>query len=129
LKDHSARYAQIAIAFARRGVAVYAFDLRGHGRSAGERVVVRAFDDYLDDLDVFVRNVANVERNKPLFLFGHSMGGAIVTLYAIEKRPRLAGLVTSGAALEVDAPGALVVATEIFGEAAPGLAVLKLDLK
>src|SRR5256885_2010749 len=40
LKDHSARYAALADAAVQRGYAVWAFDLRGHGRSGGDRVSI-----------------------------------------------------------------------------------------
>src|SRR5690349_2812490 len=45
LEDHSDRYAGFATRLVRAGYAVYAFDLPGHGRSAGRRVTVRGFDE------------------------------------------------------------------------------------
>ena len=55
LKDYSDRYAELAFAAARRGYAVHAFDLRGHGDSEGDRVWVDRFDDYLGDLGTFLK--------------------------------------------------------------------------
>src|SRR5262245_55039072 len=40
LADHSDRYAPFAERLATAGYAVWAFDMRGHGRSAGPRVVI-----------------------------------------------------------------------------------------
>jgi serine/threonine protein kinase len=77
LKDHSARYADLATQAAAHGFSVYAFDLRGHGRSAGPRVAPDRWTDYVDDLDRFLTRVQQREPGKPVFLFGHSMGGAI----------------------------------------------------
>jgi hypothetical protein len=58
LKDHGDRYAELATRLAARGFAVYAADLRGHAHSEGTRVWIDSFDDYLDDLDVYVKRVA-----------------------------------------------------------------------
>ena len=72
------------------GYTVYAMDLRGHGRSDGPRCFVRRFDQYLDDLDLFLDRVHGREPGKPLFLFGHSMGGLIAAKWAITRRVRQA---------------------------------------
>lgn len=98
LKDHSARYEEFAHALNQAGYAVYAFDLRGHGDSAGDRVGVLLFDDYVMDLDIFLYRVMSQE-TVPVFMFGHSMGGAIVTLDEIQYHPPVAGMILSGAAL------------------------------
>lgn len=90
--EHSGRYAELAERLNGHGYAVYAMDLRGHGKSEGDRVFVRWFDEFLADLDVFLEFVRRSEPEKPLFLFGHSMGGAIVAHYAITRRPEVRGL-------------------------------------
>src|SRR5262249_7034890 len=75
LKDHGTRYAAFAARLVAEGYAVYAMDLRGHGRSSGRRVTIDSFDEYLDDFDIWVRRVKDREPGRPIFLFGHSMGG------------------------------------------------------
>jgi acylglycerol lipase len=99
VNEHSGRYARLAGDLNRNGYAVYMMDLRGHGRSDGARVMVRSFDDYLSDVEVLLERVAEREPGKPLFLFGHSMGGAIVTLLAITRPPKVRGLILSSPAL------------------------------
>jgi len=99
--EHSGRYAPTALELNRHGYAVYAMDLRGHGKSEGERVFIRSFDEYLDDLERFLDRVRAREPDKPTFLFGHSMGGAIVTLLAATRRPDVRGLVLSAPALQI----------------------------
>ncbi len=127
LKDYSDRYSELAFAAVARGYAVHAFDLRGHGDSQGDRVWVDRFGEYVSDLSQFVAKVQKNEPNKPLFLLGHSMGGAIVTLYTETEKPKLAGLITSAAALERDAPAGLVGVVKFFSVVAPRLAVFDLD--
>src|ERR1700733_16254608 len=61
LKDYSARYAHLADALSADGYAVYAFDLRGHGRSAGPRVAPGRWTDYVDDLDRFLTRAEAAE--------------------------------------------------------------------
>jgi acylglycerol lipase len=104
LADHSARYNDLAVQLVQRGYAVWALDMRGHGRSAGRRISFDSIDVMLDDLDAFLRLVRTEEPGRPLFLYGHSFGGLISCLYAIERQPELAGLILAAPALAFDAP-------------------------
>ncbi len=139
LKDYSARYAQFAGELTARGYSVWAFDLRGHGQSAGPRVAPDDWNDYVEDLVQFLYLVQEREDDKPVFLFGHSMGGAIAAR-AAEIYPRwpanaaamqhiphpVAGLVLSGPALAIDAPPLLLAVTRMSGALTPGFPALKL---
>ena len=126
LKDHSARYADFAARAASAGFSVYAFDLRGHGRSSGPRVAPDPWTDYVADLDRFLALVEQREPNKPIFLFGHSMGGAIAARTAEIHQPRIAGLILSAPALAIDAPPLLIAATRMSGFLTPKFPALKL---
>ncbi len=77
LKDHGDHYAVLSQQLVTRGYAAYAFDLRGHGRSTGERVNVERFDHLVDDLDIFVARVREREPGKPIFVFGHMRMGIV----------------------------------------------------
>lgn len=99
--EHSGRYDHLGAWFARRNTAVYSFDLRGHGRSAGRRGHVDGFADYLNDLEIFLERVFEDAFGLPVTLIGHSLGGLIVTAFAVERSPRVQSVVTSGAALEL----------------------------
>lgn len=99
--EHGGRYAHVAEALTRQGFPVYALDLRGHGRSEGDRIWVQSFDGYLDDVELYLDRVRRREPGKPVFLIGHSMGGAILALLAIERNLDAAGLVLSAPALRV----------------------------
>jgi len=95
LNEHSGRYSEVATRLSGHGYAVYAMDLRGHGKSQGARLLVRSFDEYLADLELYLDRVRRREPDRPLFLLGHSMGGAIVALLAITRQPDVRGLVLS----------------------------------
>jgi alpha-beta hydrolase superfamily lysophospholipase len=127
LKDHSDRYDGFAQVLVEHGYAVHAFDLRGHGDSAGDRVWVDHFDDYLDDVETVMGRVREREGTRPVFLFGHSMGGAIVTLYALTRGPKPQGIVLSAAALKIDLSGFTQSSTKALSALFPKLAVLSLD--
>lgn len=129
LKDHSRRYAETAKRLAHKNYSVYAFDLRGHGDSEGQRVWVDSFDDYIKDLEVFYDLVAKKEPNKPIFIFGHSMGGAIVTIFAIKKIRPVAGIILSAPAIRPteDVGFFTITSARIAGTLTPSLAVLKLE--
>lgn len=129
LRDHSSRYAELAEHMVGQGFAVYAFDLRGHGHSEGVRVHIDSFDEYTSDLGLFLDRVRQREPGKPVFLFGHSMGGAIVTLFTLEKKPDISGMVLSAPALKpgADVSGALITTTKVVGGIFPNMKVLELD--
>jgi len=97
--EHSGRYEHVGQFLAERGFAVHSYDHRGHGRSAGRRCHVDRFDEYLDDLALVLEQVRADRPDDPVFLVGHSMGGLVVATFARERKPDVAGVVLSGAAL------------------------------
>ena len=107
--EHSGRYAHVATRLTGAGFAVFAPDHRGHGQSAGERGDIVSWESVVSDLDA-VRDVVALEHPElPVFLVGHSLGGAIAVAYALEHQDRLTGLALSAPALEV-APELLALA-------------------
>lgn len=100
LRDHSGRYASLARELVKRGWAIYAYDLRGHGRSAGPRVWVDKFEDYVDDTARVIDRVRERQPDAPVFLMGHSMGGAIAALYAERYDAKIEGLILSAPAID-----------------------------
>ncbi|MCL2439908.1 MAG: lysophospholipase [Alphaproteobacteria bacterium] len=82
IAEHKGRYLDFINRLEAVGISVFAPDLRGHGESFGARGDVEKFQDYLDDLDTFVRRVRAGNPELKLALFGHSMGGLIAAVYA-----------------------------------------------
>jgi acylglycerol lipase len=102
--SHSAYYAWAAGQFTAIGLAVYAVDLRGRGQSEGERFYVETFADYVDDVGTMMAVARSRERGLPVFLLGHSAGGVVSCLYALEHQADLAGLICESFAFQVPAP-------------------------
>ncbi len=129
LAEHSGRYVPIVQHLARHGYAVDAFDLRGHGKSSGVPLYIRSFDEYLNDLGVFLDRVRARLPGRPLFLLGHSMGGVIAVLYAIDREPRIRGVVLSAPAVQLSNEGSplLQKAAAAIARFLPKLNTVKID--
>ena len=128
--EHSGRYAPLATSLMAEGVAVYAVDLRGHGRSPGERGQVEAsFDEYLRDAEALVDAAAEAAGDLPLVLMGHSMGG-LVAARTVQERGAdgLAGLVLSSPALAVSAPPLLARLAPYVARWFPNAPATRVDL-
>jgi acylglycerol lipase len=124
LKSHSEHYAELANRLALRGYAVYALDMRGHGRSAGRRASLDDFEDLVTDFGALVDRVRARESGRPVFVMGHSVGGAVVTLYTLERRPPLAGLIVLAPAIRVDRMPLEAGATPLVATLLPNLPVV-----
>ncbi len=125
--EHSGRYAHVGDALAQRGYAVHALDLRGHGRSDGDRAIVRSFDEYLADVRAFIALVRERAARRPLFLLGHSMGGTIATLALIVDHAQLDGVLLSGGVLTSSGTPRIVGAiVGLLGRLFPRLPLIKL---
>jgi alpha-beta hydrolase superfamily lysophospholipase len=101
LAEHSGRYEHVGAWLSTRECAVHAFDHRGHGRSDGPRGHVRSFAELLDDLEGFLEIVRREHPGLPVVLIGHSMGGLVAATLLCERKPDVAGAVTSGIPLEI----------------------------
>ena len=99
LGEHGGRYAELATRLVARGHAVYAIDHRGHGRSTGERANIDRFSYVVSDLSTFVGRAQREHPDLPVFLLGHSMGGAVAFASALRIHATLKGLVLSAPAL------------------------------
>jgi len=119
--DHARRYAHVMDAWAERGIESVAIDMRGHGRAEGKRGHCERFAEYLDDARELEALV--MERDAPAFLFGHSFGGLVASLFAMERATSFRGLVLSapylGLAREV--PSVKLAAGRIASRVLPGL--------
>lgn len=128
--EHSKRYDWVARELVSQGFGVYTFDLRGHGKSEGKRGLIKSFDNYLQDFELFLQKVQIREPNKPIFLLGHSMGGAIATLFVIRHQPTLSGLILSSAVLgqiKKNISPILIQAAILLGRIVPNLPTISIN--
>src|ERR1700675_3314257 len=101
---HSGQYQWVAEQFAAIGLAVYALDLRGRGRSDGERFYVEKMADYVGDVATVVALAKTREPGLSVYLLGHSAGGVVSCIYTLEHRTELAGLICESFAFQIPGP-------------------------
>ncbi len=93
--SHSDRMKIPAEYFTEKGYAVYSFDLRGHFRNAGDmQGHIDSMDHIQKDLVLFMDIIKEIAKDKKIFLMGHSFGGLISLIYAIN-HPTLDGVLVS----------------------------------
>ncbi len=125
LGEHLGRYEHVARFFTDRGYAISAFDLRGHGKSEGVRGDVTSFDEAVQEIDARVAAAKERFAGLPLFVYGHSLGGALVLYYGIQCRPAVKGIVASAPGLATANPPSrmTVMLARIMSKIAPTMQV------
>ncbi|RZA07669.1 MAG: alpha/beta fold hydrolase [Proteobacteria bacterium] len=74
--EHGGNYAHLVRDFVNAHLAVAMLDLRGHGLSEGARGHVEGPHTYAEDIEAFMQEVFPLLLpNRPLYVFGHSLGG------------------------------------------------------
>jgi acylglycerol lipase len=130
LAEHCGRYSHVAEFLSQNGYAVWTFDLYAHGQSQGERAYIDSFDNFLDDLQVFLQRAVEAAGSRDVFLLGHSLGSSIVIKYLID-RPLdgVRGAILSGTFILAgeSVPPILEKVVNLLAMLAPRLPVIKLD--
>lgn len=78
--EHSGRHLYLNDLFA-GSYNILTFDLRGHGRSTGQKTYVKDFSQYQLDLQELLTKLKETYRIKKYALMGHSMGALIISGY------------------------------------------------
>lgn len=130
LAEHSARYVPVAESMVARGWTVYAYDHRGHGRTAtreedlGFFAETEGWDRVVEDLRKVVDAAKAAAPDAPLAVVAHSMGSLVLQDYLA--RYKGAGLDaavlsgTSGPPPPIAAVGRLVARVEKWRQGARG---------
>ena len=127
--SHSGYYLWAAEQLLASGLAVYALDYRGRGKSDGERYYIESFSEYQSDLDLVVKLARSREPALPLFVLGHSAGGVIACNYVLDHQPEIAGLICESFAYRVPAPDFALAVLKGLSHLAPHAHVLNLPKK
>uniref|UniRef100_A0A8D0GFE7 Monoglyceride lipase n=1 Tax=Sphenodon punctatus TaxID=8508 RepID=A0A8D0GFE7_SPHPU len=91
--EHCGRYDDFAQMLTGLNLLVFAHDHVGHGQSEGDRMVVSDFHVYIRDSLQHIELMKQHHPGLPVFLLGHSMGGAISILTACERPSEFSALV------------------------------------
>jgi alpha-beta hydrolase superfamily lysophospholipase len=89
--EHTDSYRRVVDGLKNENWDIYAWDMRGHGRSEGIRGFSESFDLYCDDYKIFLNLVQDLPgvKERPLVYLAHSMGG-LVQLKTMILNPDLA---------------------------------------
>ncbi|MDP7704466.1 alpha/beta hydrolase [Mycobacterium sp. TY815] len=127
--EHARRYDHVTQRLGAAGLITYALDHRGHGRSGGKRVMVRDVSEFTGDFDTLVGVATRENPGLTRVVLGHSMGGAIVFAYGVERPDNYDLMVLSAPAVAAQdmVPRVVALAAKVLGVLTPGLPVEALD--
>lgn len=127
--EHFGRYEAFAATCNAAGLAVYALDHWGHGRSDGAPGFVPRFSAFTDGVELLLAEVEARHGDLPRFLVGHSMGGLIAAAHLVTHQAHYRGAILSGPAIKAAQEPSLAMQwiSRLLSALAPKLGVLALD--
>src|SRR5438093_5282921 len=101
--EHSGRWQEVVEALDLKGLAVFAWDARGHGRSPGERGAAENLGVVIQDVDMFVRQISTRHEIpvENMVVLAHSVGAVTVAAWVHDYAPLIRGMVLAVPALRV----------------------------
>ena len=95
LGEHCGRYRHLADRLVQAGYGMLGFDLRGHGRSQGQRGHAPGLPVLMDDIARFLGEAEKRLPHTPRFLYGHSMGGTLAINFVLRTHSQAAGVIAT----------------------------------
>lgn len=127
--EHFGRYEYFAAKLNAAGIAVYAIDHWGHGRSDGTYGFVPAFSAFTDGIEALLEEIRRRHGDTPRFLIGHSMGGLIAATHLLTHQQHYTGAILSGPAIKAaEEPSKLMIwISRLLSRFVPKAGVLAFD--
>ena len=117
--EHSNHYMNIVNHFVPRGYDIHALDLRGNGRSPGQRGYINSWIEIRNDISALL-NLIKQQSYTPLFILGHCLGGVAALDYCTRHPEGLQGVIASSPAIgKTGVPPVLWVLARIFNRVWP----------
>ena len=116
---HSGIFDRVVEFLTQQNYLVYGFDLRGNGRSPGQRGYIDNWAEFRTDLTAFIDLVTAENPDLPMFLLGQSLGGAIVLDYALHNADSIKGLIVMSPALGLGISPGLIFLSKLLSAILP----------
>lgn len=129
LGEYCGRYTNVVDYFVPLGYAIYGLDHIGHGKSGGEREMVKRLEDFNETLVTYYQMVTGWQPGKPVFIYGHSMGGLITSVHLLDHQADFKGAIISAPAVMVppNITPVTVILGNILSKLAPKMGMIGLD--
>ncbi len=95
LGEHIRRYDHLAKFLNENEIAMLGFDHSGHGQTTSKRGHATSMETLMDGVEAILGEARTRYPDKPLFIYGHSMGGNICLNYVLRRKPKITGAIIS----------------------------------
>jgi len=100
--EYALRYERTVVpALLKSSIAVISYDQFGHGRTEGKKGHHPGYNYLLDCIDQMIEKAKKLFPSKPIFLYGHSMGGNVVINFTLRRKHDLTGTIATSPFLEL----------------------------
>ncbi|QIZ06420.1 alpha/beta hydrolase [Priestia megaterium] len=123
--DHSGGLQNLSGSLVEKEYIVYAFDLRGHGKSTGKRGFIRSWDEFRGDLHEFRKLVSLDQPELPLYIVGHSIGGLITLDYCLDHSAGISGIIAISPAISYEVTLIEQLGISLMGKVKPDYSINK----
>lgn len=94
--EYARRYERTVVpALLEKSIAVVSYDQFGHGKSQKKKGHHPGYDHLLDAVEYAIHKAESLFPSKPVFLYGHSMGGNVVINFTLRRKHHLTGTIAT----------------------------------